>query len=418
MSTLAKAGSIDTREPTRVDPRPGRGALAIDGGHPVRRDRLPYGRHEITEADRAAVDAILRDQPLTGGPAVVAFERAVAEMAGTDHAIAVNSGTAALHASMLALGVGPGDEVIVPPITFVATANAAVMCGATPVFADVNDRTLLLDPSRVRVSLSERTKLVVTVDYTGRPSATDPVRMVCERADVPLLADACHAPGARLGGVPAPSLARAATFSFHPVKHAAAGEGGAIATNDPELAARATRLRSHGIDTDAAARERSGGHAYQMLELGHNYRLSDINAALAASQLSRLGASITRRRAIAHRYLDELADLEAITLPEPHEGHAWHLFVMRVRPERLRASRDEVFAALIAEGIGVNVHYSCVHLHPYYRERFETAEGQCPVAERAADELITLPLFPTMADSDTSDVIAAVRKVIGAYTVT
>jgi perosamine synthetase len=370
---------------------------------------LPYGRQEIDDDDIAAVVETLRSDWLTTGPKVDEFEQALAEVAGTTDAVAVSNGTAALHTAYHALGIGPGDEIVIAPMTFAATANAALYVGATPVFADVDPGTLLLDPAAAAASITERTAAVVAVDYAGQPAGYGALRELCDRAGVLLVADACHSIGGNLDGVPVGSLADASCFSFHPVKHVTTGEGGAVVTPDPEIAARARRFRNHGIDTDHRSRAAAGAWFYEQVGLGFNYRLSDIQCALGTSQLRRLPAWIERRRALAARYdalLDGLAGVEPLAV-HPGAGHAYHLYVVRVDGDR-----DAVFSTLRAEGIGANVHYVPVHLHPYYRERLGTAPGLCPVAEAAYERILSLPLFPAMADEDVDRVVDALAAAL------
>ncbi len=391
--------------------------LAIEGGRPVRETVLPYGRQSLDEEDIKAVTAVLRSDWLTTGPKVGEFEEAFASAVGAPHAVAVSSGTAALHAAVYALGIGPGDEVIVPAMTFAATANCVVYQGGTPVFADVDRETLLLDPAQVEKKITPRTRAVIAVDYAGQPCDYDRLRAIADRRRIALVADACHALGGAYKGHPVGALADLNTFSLHPVKHITTGEGGVITTTDAELAQRMSVFRNHGITSDHRQREASGGWYYEMVDLGYNYRLTDLQCALGLSQLRKLAGWIARRQTIARRYDAAFADLKAVRplAVRPDASHAYHLYVIALDLDRLRVKRDAVFAALRAEGIGVNVHYIPVHLHPFYRKRFGTGPGMCPVAEAAYERLISLPIFPAMTDSDADDVIAAVRKVMQAY---
>lgn len=391
--------------------------LAIDGGTPVREDRLPYGRQWLDDDDVAAMVEVLRSDWLTTGPKVDEFERAFADFVDAREAVAVSNGTAALHAAMYAVGIGPGDEVIVPPMTFAASANCVVFQGGTPVFADVDSGTLLLDPAQVEVKITPRTKAIIAVDYTGQACDYDALRTVADRHDLTLVADACHALGGSYKGHPVGSLADLSAFSFHPVKHITTGEGGMITTDDPGLARRMRIFRNHGITTDHRQREQLGSWFYEMIDLGYNYRLTDFQCALGMSQLRKLPGWVARRQEIASRYDAAFAEIPAVEPLGVREevSHAYHLYMVRLNLEQLQVTRGEVFAALVAEGIGVNVHYIPVHLHPFYRERFGTGPGLCPVAEAAYERLITLPMFPRMSDGDVGDVIAAVRKVTGAY---
>ena len=391
--------------------------LAIEGGKPVRETMLPYGRQSLDEDDIKTVTAVLRSDWLTTGPKVGEFEEAFAAAVGSSHAVAVSSGTAALHAAAYALNIGHGDEVIVPAMTFAATANCVVYQGGTPVFADVDRNTLLIDPEQVEKKITPRTKAVIAVDYTGQPCDYDHLRTIADRRGLPLVADACHALGGSHKGRRVGTLADLNTFSLHPVKHITTGEGGIITTHDATFAQRMRVFRNHGITSDHRQREASGGWHYEMVDLGYNYRLTDIQCALGLSQLRKLPGWIARRQEIARRYDAAFADLKTIKplAARPDVSHAYHLYVIALDPGRLRVKRDAVFAALRAEGIGVNVHYVPVHLHPFYRKRFGTGPGLCPVAEAAYERIISLPIFPAMTDRDADDVIAAVRKVMQAY---
>ncbi len=391
--------------------------LAIDGGTPVRETMLPYGRQWVDEADVQAVVEVLRSDWLTTGPKVGEFGQVFADFVGAREAVAVSNGTAALHAAMYAAGIGPGDEVIVSPMTFAASANCVVFQGGTPVFADIDSDTLLLDPAQVESRITPRTKAIIAVDYTGQPCDYDALRAIADRHGLILVADACHALGGSYKGRPVGSLADLSIFSFHPVKHITTGEGGMITTDDPDLARRMRVFRNHGITTEHRQREQQGSWFYEMVDLGYNYRLTDIQCVLGMSQLRKLPAWVARRQEIARRYDEAFAGVPAV---EPlgvrdEVTHAYHLYIIRLDLERLQLTRGKVFSALIAEGIGVNVHYIPVHLHPFYRERFATGPGLCPVAEAAYERMISLPVFPRMSDGDVDDVINAVDKVIEAY---
>ncbi len=391
--------------------------LAIEGGVPVRQKALPYGRQSIDDADIEAVVAVLRSDWLTTGPKVVEFERAFAEYTGAQHAVALCNGTAALHALMAGLKIGPGDEVIVPAITFVASANCVVYQGGTPVFADIDPATLLIDPASVAAKITPRTKAIIAVDYAGQPCEYPALRAIASQHGLTLLADACHALGGSLDGRRVGVLADASSFSLHPVKPITTGEGGVITTDNADLAQALRIFRNHGITTEFRQREQQGSWVYEMQDLGYNYRLSDIHCALGVSQLGKLPAWVRRRNEIATQFDAALRDLpEAEPLARlPQREHAWHLYVLQLRLGRLRATRQEIFSALRAEGIHVNVHYAPVHLHPFYRRTFGTAPGLAPAAEAAYERLITLPLFPRMTDADVADVITAVDKVLRAY---
>jgi len=394
-----------------------RDKLAIDGGKRVREKMLPYAQPWIDEADIQAVVKVLHSDWLTTGPKVVEFERAFADCVGAKQAVAVSNGTAALHATMDAIGIGPGDEVIVPAMTFAATANCVLFQGGIPVFTDVDPDTLLLDPTQVSEKITARTKAIIAVDYAGQACAYDELRAISKRHGLMLVADACHAMGGSYKGRSVGTLADLNTFSFHPAKHITSGEGGMVTTDDADLARQMRMFRNHGISSSPRQREQQGTWFYEMAYLGYNYRLSDVQCALGMSQLDKLASWISRRREIARRYDAAFNEVPAIAPlgKRTDVGHSHHLYVIKLDSTLLDATRDRVFAALRAEGIGVNVHYIPVHLHPHYRQRLGTAPGLCPVAERAYQHILSLPLFPRMSDEDVNDVVTAVSKVAKAY---
>jgi perosamine synthetase len=372
---------------------------------------IPYGRQIIDEDDIQAVVDVLRSDWLTTGPKVQEFEECLAHYVGARYAVAVSSGTAALHAAMFALRIEPGDEVIVPPMTFAASANCIVYQGGTPVFADVEPDTLLLDPRKVEEKITPRTKAVIGVDYSGHPCNWDALRSVADRNGLKLVADACHALGASYKGRITGTLADLNVFSFHPVKHITTGEGGMITTDDPDLEGRMRIFRNHGISTDHRQREAKGSWFYEMLDLGYNYRITDIQCALGISQLGKLPAWLARRREIALLYNEAFSRMTSIHPLEvrPYVHHAYHLYVVRIDRSRTGLSREEVFAGLRSRGIGVNVHYVPVHLHPFYKKKFGTHPGMCPVAEDAYESIISLPMYPGISDSDIRTVISSVQ---------
>ncbi|HSW40910.1 MAG TPA: aminotransferase class I/II-fold pyridoxal phosphate-dependent enzyme [Patescibacteria group bacterium] len=391
--------------------------LAIEGGSPVRSTLLPYARQEISDDDVAAVAAALRSDWLTTGPQVPVFEEALAAATGARQAVAFSSGTAALHGAMASLALAPGAEVLTTPMTFAATANAVLLAGAEPRFADVDPRSLLLDPDAAAAAVTPRTRALVPVDYAGQPADYARLRVVAEGAPggpIPIIADAAHSLGATLRGRSVGTLADLTVLSFHPAKILTTGEGGAVLTDDGDRAAFLRRFRNHGIATELAARR---DWTYAMVELGCNYRLTDVMAALGTSQLARLDAFLASRRRLAARYRAALADHWALDIQavSPSADPAWHLFVVLLRLDRLRGDRAAIYHALRAEGIGVNVHYLPVHRHPFYRERYPDLDGRLPVAEAAYERLLTLPLFSAMTERDVDDVVAAVDKVTAAY---
>lgn len=393
--------------------------LAIFGGKPVREKLLPYGRQEVTDEDIAAVVAVLRSDWLTTGPKIEEFENAVAERVGAKYAVAFSSGTAALHGAVFAAGLGEGDEAITCPLTFAATANCVLYQGATPVFADVHADTLTIDPQQVLKRLTPQTKAILAVDYTGQPADLDELKKIAAQHHLVLIEDGAHALGATYHGARVGSIADMTMFSFHPVKHITTGEGGMITTNNAAYAERMRMFRSHGINSDARKRHEQGGWFYEMVALGYNYRLTDIGSVLGLSQLQRLDENLARRREIAAHYTAVFSEIEGLVTPQVRAGvePAWHLYPVRVKSEKLKAEsgRAEIFRALRAEGLAVNVHYVPVHLHPYYRERFGYKGGEYPIAEAAYEGLISLPMFHSMRDEDVKDVVRAVEKVMGWY---
>ncbi len=392
--------------------------LAIHGGTPVREKLLPYGRQCLDDADIEAVVEVLKSDWLTTGPKVAEFEERFAAWVGARHAVSFSSGTAALHGAAFAAGLGPGDEAITTPMTFCATANCILYQGATPVFADVSPDTLNLDPQEVSRKITSRTKAIIAVDYAGHPAALDELGQLAKAQvqRVLLIEDASHALGAEFHGKRAGGIADMTVFSFHPVKHLTTGEGGMVATNDTRLAETLRRFRNHGISSEARQRQESGQWFYEMVLLGFNYRLTDIACALGISQLEKLAANLARRREIAAQYTAAFRDLPGVTVPTVRAGvnPAWHLYPIRLRLEMLAVGRAEIFRALRAENIGVNVHYIPVHQHPYYRERFNS-EPRYPIAEDGYERLISLPMFHSMTAQDVEDVIHALGKVMACF---
>jgi perosamine synthetase len=398
---------------TSVSPQ----ALAINGGSPVRERLLPYGRQSVEESDIQTVVEVLRSDWLTTGPKVAEFEEAFAARVGAAYAVSFSSGTAALHAAAFAAGLKAGDEALVPPMTFAATANCLLYQGAKPVFVDVTADTLNVDPDLITKSISSKTRAILPVDYAGHPADLVLIMEIAQRHGLIVIEDACHALGAEYRGKRVGSIADMSVFSFHPVKHITTGEGGMVATNNPQFAETLRRFRNHGISSDARQRQSSGQWHYEMVLLGFNYRLPDIACALGLEQLKRLDANLARRREIAARYTAAFREVPGIIPPVVRRdaNPAWHLYPVRLDLAKLTADRTQIFRALRAENIGVNVHYIPVHLHPYYRDRFGYKDGDFPVAEDAYARLLSLPMFHRMTDEDADDVIRAVRKVAGHY---
>jgi perosamine synthetase len=380
---------------------------------PTRPAILPYGRQSISDEDIEAVVEVLRSDWLTTGPKVEEFEKAFAELVGARFAVAVSSGTAALHAAAYACRIGPGDEVIVPAMTFAASSNCVLYQGGTPVFADVERDTLLLDPRVVERKITSHTKAIIAVDYAGQPCDYDALQTIAETHGLVLIDDACHSVGGSYKGRRVGTLADLNTFSFHPVKHVTTGEGGMITTDDPALAERMRTFRNHGITTDHRQREQQGSWVYEMVDLGYNYRITDFQCALGISQIARLSERVYRRKEIARRYDKAFSAIPQIKPLAVHRdvSHAYHLYVIQLELERLSIGRQEIFKALRAEGLGVNVHYIPVHLHPFYRDRLGTGPGLCPNAEAAYERILSLPMFSGMSDDDIGRVVNTVTEV-------
>ena len=373
------------------------------------RKPIPYAKHWIDDDDIAAVVEVLKSDWLTTGPIVAQFEGKMAEFTGAIHGIAVNSGTAALHAAMNALEVGPNDEVIVPTITFLATANAVVYQGATPIFADVMASNLTIDPSSVADRLSSKTKAIIAVDYAGHPCAYDELQSICDQAGIKLVVDACHSLGAQYHGRPCGTLGDMTCLSFHPAKNITTGEGGMVLTNQSHWDEAIRRFRNHGINLNAEARRTMATWYYEMGQLGFNYRITDIQCALGLSQLNKLPSWLEKRRLIAAQYDKALAAIPGVhpLITSKHVQHAYHLYVVRLDPQLY--NRSEIFSALHEQGVLANVHYIPLHLQPYYKNR-PVVSGPCPVAEKAYEEIISLPMFPAMSPDDIDRVISTLAE--------
>ncbi|MCE5234350.1 MAG: UDP-4-amino-4,6-dideoxy-N-acetyl-beta-L-altrosamine transaminase [Mizugakiibacter sp.] len=383
---------------------------------------IPYGRQDITQADVDAVVDVLRSDYLTQGPMVPRFEQAVAGYCGAKHAVAVNSATSALHIACMALGLGPGDWLWTSPITFVASANCALYCGAQVDFVDIDPAAWNLCPTALEAKLVKAEKkgrlpkVVVAVHLCGQPCDMRAIHALAKKYGFRVVEDASHAVGGRYCGEPIGTgrYSDITVFSFHPVKVITTAEGGMALTSDDGLAASMALLRSHGITRDPAqmTHESDGPWYYQQIALGYNYRMTELQAALGISQMRRIDDYVARRHAIARRYDSLLAALP-VTVPWQHpDGYSgMHLYVIRLRLDRIGRSHREVFDAMRASGIGVNLHYIPVHTQPYY-QRLGFKPGDYPEAERYYAEAISLPMFPTMSEEQQDDVVAALRMAV------
>lgn len=394
--------------------------LALHGGPPVRNTFLNYGKQWLDDSDIASVVEVLKGDYLTQGPNISRFEQKLADYVGARHAVAFCNGTAALHAACYAAGLGPGDEAITTPITFVASANCVKYVGADPVFADIDPQSYNIDPASVEAKISSRTKAIIAVDFTGQPADLQALSDIAKRYNLLLIEDGAHSLGASYQGEKVGSLADMTMFSFHPVKPITTGEGGVMTTNSDELADKLRFFRSHGItsDPERMVHPDEGPWSYEMHELGMNYRMTDLQAVLGSSQLDKLDSFIRRRNELADIYYEAFRDMPGLQLPSVMKGavSGWHLYSLQWLKRYFKASRKEIFEALRAENIGVHVHYIPVYYHPFYQQRgFE--KGLCPFAESWYEQAMTLPIFPKMSEQDIDDLIKAVKKVYAYYAI-
>ncbi len=391
---------------------------AIEGGKPVREKPIHYGHQYIDEADIQAVVDVLRSDYLTCGPKIEGLEQKLCALTGAKYAVVCANGTAALHIAALSAGVGEGDEVITTPITFAASANCALYCGARPVFADIDPETYNIDPAKVEAAVTPKTKAVVAVDYTGQSVALDPIREVCKKHGLILIEDGAHVIGTKYKGKANGSISDMTTFSFHPVKTVTGGEGGAVLTNDEALYEKLLLYRSHGITRKETLMEHTpdGPWYYEQIALGYNYRMTDMQAALIISQLDKLPQFSARRKEIVARYDQAFSESPAFFVQREiaESDTTRHLYILRLVPERLKIDRKQFFAALAAENVCCNVHYIPTYYFPYY-EKLGYRKGLCPNAEKLYEEIITLPLYFGMSDEDVESVIAAVQKIAEFY---
>lgn len=373
---------------------------------------IPYGRQEITQADLDAVATALQSDYLTQGPRIQEFEEALAKKMGAKYAVVFNSATSALHGGCFVLGLGEGDEVITTPNTFVATSNAALYVGATPVFADIEADTGNIDTTKIEALITPNTKLLIPVHFAGHPVDLESIRVIADKYNLAVMEDACHAPGAnykdtKIGDC---TYSDMVTLSFHPVKHIAAGEGGAVLTNRADLYEKLLMFRTHGITKKNMQREDVGDWYFEMQVLGYNYRLTDMQAALGLSQLKRLEESVAKRRKIADYYFEAFAGNSYFDLPPEREyaTNAYHLFPIRLK-NPLNKHKKEIFEALRANGIGVQTHYIPAYTHPYYQE-LDYPMGLCPVCEDFYEREISIPMYPSLSKNDLEYVVKMIFK--------
>ncbi|MFC5590284.1 UDP-4-amino-4,6-dideoxy-N-acetyl-beta-L-altrosamine transaminase [Sporosarcina soli] len=393
--------------------------LALHGGKPVRDTFLAYGRQWIDDEDIEAVINTLKSDYLTTGPTILQFEKAVAEFVGAKYAVTFSSGTAALHAACFAAGIKEKDQVITTPMTFAASSNCILYVGGQPVFADIDPRTYNISPKSILTQITEKTKAIIAVDFTGQPADYDEIISIARNSGIIVIADGAHSLGATYKDEKVGSLADMTMFSFHPVKHITTGEGGMITTNNENYYEKLLLFRGHGITRDPQKLSKNNEPwYYEMQDLGYNYRMTDIQAALGLSQMKKLNTFVEKRRGLAMKYNKAFEELDAIITPfQQHDRYSsWHLYIIRINSKKLSTNRNEIFGALQAENIGVNVHYIPVYLHPYY-QKLGYKKHLCPNAERIYSEIITLPLYSKMSERDLDDVITGVKKVISYYSI-
>jgi len=373
---------------------------------------LPFSRPDIGDEEIAAVSRVLRSGWITTGPECQKLEQHFAERTGARHAVALSSATGAMHVTLLALGIGPGDEVITPSQTWVSTANMICLLGATPVFVDVDRHTLMSDASAIEQAITPRTKAIIPVHYAGAAFDLDPLYVVAERHGIPVIEDAAHAAGTLYKGR-AVGARGTAIFSFHAIKNMTCAEGAMFVSDDEHLANRVRMLKFHGLGVDAYDRLSHGRKPQaQVIEPGFKYNLADMNAAIALVQLERLEAINAKRRLLAEHYLKRLASSPVLPLAQPRysQHHAWHLFVVRIDPERCGLDRDAFMQALQQQNIGSGIHFIATHLHAWYRQRFP--DVHLPDTEWNSSRLCSIPLFPEMSLDDVERVVNAIETIV------
>lgn len=383
----------------------------------MRSEFLPLSKPTIGPEEIAEVVDSLKSGWITTGPKVQRFEELLAAATGARHAVAMNSGTAALHVALMGLDLGPGDEVITTPMTFAATVNMILAVGARPVLVEVDRTTLNILPEQVAAAVTPATRAIMPVHFAGLPCDLKALGDIADRHGLNIIEDAAHAIGSLYRGQPIGALSKATVFSFHPIKNITTGEGGALCSDDDALAERARALRFHGITKDAWKRyDMRGTPHYDVTALGFKYNMLDLQAALGLHQMARLPGLVARRRELAALYREQLADVPAVALPPDSTGddrHSWHLFVVKVLPEIMGMDRDGFMGALKEHNIGSGLHFRAIHLHPYFASVLDYRRGSLPESEWASDRLVSLPLFPAMSDDDALDVVEAVRTIAG-----
>ncbi|MFJ3483084.1 UDP-4-amino-4-deoxy-L-arabinose aminotransferase [Pseudomonas sp. NPDC090202] len=374
---------------------------------------LPFSRPSIGEEEIAAVTRVLQSGWITTGPECKKLEEQFAQRVGAEHAVALSSATGAMHIALLALGIGPGDEVITPSQTWVSTANVICLLGATPVFVDVDRDTLMTDASLIEQAITPRTKAIIPVHYAGAAFDLDPLYTLASRLGIAVIEDAAHAAGTGYKGRPVGARG-SAIFSFHAIKNMTCAEGAMFVSDDAALADRVRQLKFHGLGVDAYDRMTHGRKPQaEVIEPGFKYNLADINASIALVQLQRLEEINAKRQVLANHYLERLAGSPVLPLAQPHypQQHAWHLFILRIDAERCGMDRDSFMKALQEVNIGTGIHFIATHLHRYYRQRFP--DVHLPNTEWNSSRLCSIPLFPDMTLDDVERVVSAIESIVG-----
>ena len=393
--------------------------LAIKGGYPVRGGKIYYGRQWIDDEDVETVAETLRSDFITCGPKVEEMERELEAYTGAKHAVAVSNGTAALHCACIAAGIKPGDEVITTPLTFAASANCVLYCGGHPVFADIDPETYNIDPESILSRITDRTKAVIAVDFTGQAVDHDRIRKICDEHHLIFIEDAAHAIATKYNGKQVGSLADMTCFSFHPVKTITGGEGGAITTNNDDFYRKLVLAHTHGITREECEMEdapHEGPWYYEQISLGYNYRLTDFQAALIVSQMKKLDRFAARRKEIVRKYDKAFQSIPEIMIQKeiPQSDTCRHLYIIRLDLSKLTCTRREFFDAMSEENVQCQIHYVPVYWFPYYRN-LGYEKGLCPNAERIYEGIMSIPLYPKLTNQDVDDVIHAVKKVVENY---
>lgn len=392
--------------------------LAINGGKPVRDKFLPYGKQVIDDDDIKNVLNVLKGDYLTTGPTVNKFEKEVCDYVGSKYAVAFSNGTSALHAACYVSGINKGDEVITTPMTFAASSNCILYCKGVPVFADINKDTYNIDVSEIEKKITSKTKAIIPVHFTGQSVDLEPILYLAKKYNLIVIEDAAHALGTKYKEKYIGSISDMTAFSFHPVKTVTTAEGGMITTNSKEIYEKLLLFRTHGItrNKEFMINKNEGPWYYEQIDLGYNYRITDLQCALGISQIKKLNNFIKRRKELVKMYNEHLFDIDGIILQKEEEfsDTSRHLYIIRLELDKFKVGRKEIFKALIAENIGVNVHYLPVYLHPYY-QKLGYKKGICKNAEDLYNSMITLPLHPSMSNYDFYDVINALNKVLDFY---